>query len=502
MKGATLLGAGSCLACVSAQKYGQPQTPPVTSEALQSHISTDDLLKGAQQLQDFADANGGNRVFGSPAHNATVNWLADTLKATGYYDVELQPFVALFSGGSSELTVAGEAVESALLTYTPNGEVAGPIVAAANLGCDAADFPPETTGAISIIARGTCPFAQKVTNAAAAGAVGAVVFNNVPGNLAGTLGGPGEYVPSVGITQEAGEAIMAQVQAGAVEGTLLTNVIEENRTTYNVLAETKGGDHNNVIMAGGHSDSVEAGPGINDDGSGIVGILNVALALTKYSVKNAVRFGFWSAEEFGLLGSEHYMSVVNQTADIEKIRLYLNFDMIASPNYIYGIYDGDGNAFNISGPPGSAEIEATFEEFFAGAGLNSVPTAFTGRSDYGPFLDNNIPAGGLFTGAEVVKTEEEVALFGGEAGVAYDANYHEAGDTIDNLNLEAFTVNTKAIAHSVAVYATSLDTIPPVSRPNKFRRAYMETLKKFRRRAAETLRHGRDACGKHEHSEI
>ena len=465
-------------------------------------LSTEDLLKGAQQLQDFANANGGNRVFGSPGHNATVNWLADTLRATGYYDVELQPFVALFSGGSAELTAAGSPVEAELLTYTPNGDVAGPIVAAANLGCDAADFPPETTGAISLISRGTCPFAQKAANALTAGAIGAVVYNNVPGNLAGTLGGPGDYPPTVGVTQEAGEAILAQIQAGAVEGTLLTNVIEENRTTYNVLAETKGGDKQNVVMAGGHSDSVEAGPGINDDGSGIVGILNVALALTKFSVKNAVRFGFWSAEEFGLLGSEHYMTVVNATAEIEKIRLYLNFDMIASPNYIYGIYDGDGNAFNISGPPGSAQIEATFENFFKTAGLNSVPTAFTGRSDYGPFLDNNIPAGGLFTGAEVVKTEEEVALFGGTAGVAYDKNYHEAGDTIDNLNLEAFLVNTKAIADSVARFAENLDDIPPVSRPNKFRRAYMETLKKFRRRAVETLRHGRDACGKHEHSEI
>jgi Zn-dependent M28 family amino/carboxypeptidase len=329
-----------------------------------------------------------------------------------------------------------------------------------------------------------------------------VIYNNVPGSLAGTLGGPGDFAPTVGITADAGQALLAQLGAGVVQGTILTNVIEENRTTYNVLAETKGGDHNNVVVAGGHSDSVEAGPGINDDGSGIVGILNVALALTKFEVKNAVRFGFWSAEEFGLLGSEHYMTVVNQTAEIEKIRLYLNFDMIASPNYIYGIYDGDGNAFNISGPPGSAEIEATFEKFFASAGLNSVPTAFTGRSDYGPFLDNNIPAGGLFTGAEVVKTEEEVALFGGIAGVAYDENYHEAGDTIDNLNLEAFLVNTKAIADSIATYATSLDTIPPVVKPNKFRRTYMETIKKFRRRAAEKHAHGRDACGKHERSEL
>lgn len=151
-----------------------------------------------------------------------------------------------------------------------------------------------------------------------------------------------------------------------------------------------------------------AGPGINDDGSGIIGILETALQLSAYSVNNAVRFCFWSAEEFGLLGSEHYVTTLN-ASEVEKIRLYLNFDMIASPNYMFGIYDGDGSAFNLSGPPGSAQAEAFFEDWFAANGLNSVPTEFSGRSDYGPFLDAGIPAGGLFTGAEVEKTEEEVS---------------------------------------------------------------------------------------------
>ena len=121
-----------------------------------------------------------------------------------------------------------------------------------------------------------------------------------------------------------------------------------------------------------------------------------------------MRFCFWSAEEFGLLGSEHYVTNLN-ASEVEKIRLYLNFDMIASPNYMFGIYDGDGSAFNLSGPPGSAQAEAFFEDWFASNGLNSVPTEFSGRSDYGPFLDAGIPAGGLFTGAEVEKTEEEVS---------------------------------------------------------------------------------------------
>lgn len=230
----------------------------------------------------------------------------------------------------------------------------------------------------------------------------------------------------------------------------------------NVIAETVGGNKDSVLVIGGHSDSVFAGPGINDDGSGIIGILEVAEQLTGYAVNNSVRLGFWAGEEFGLLGSYYYTG--NLTAEeAAKIRLYLNFDMIASPNYIYGIYDGDGSAFNQSGPAGSAEAETFFEDFFAANDLNSVPTDFSGRSDYAGFLDLGIASGGLFTGAEVVKTEEEQALFGGEAGVAYDVNYHQAGDNVTNLALDAFEWNTKAIAAAVAEYATSFESLGPAN---------------------------------------
>ena len=316
--------------------YGMP---PVSSEQLQSLISLDELISGAARLQAFADASGGNRVFGGPGHNATVNFLYEVLESTGYYDVSLQEFIAPYSGGTASLTVNGEEIPVDLLTYTGEGSGTGPLVAVDNLGCEASDYPPEVSGGVALISRGECTFATKATNAQAAGAIGAAIYNNAPGSLAGTLGEPGDYPPTVGMTTEDGEALLALLDAGSVEATIITDVVEENRTTYNVLAETKGGDHDNVVVLGGHTDSVEKGPGINDDGSGIIGILNVAIALTNFSVTNAVRFGFWSAEEFGLLGSTAYVQQVNHSAaDVAKIRLYLNFDMIASPNYVYAIY--------------------------------------------------------------------------------------------------------------------------------------------------------------------
>lgn len=495
MKRTHIATAVACAACVSAQEL-----PLVNSEDLQALINLDELRSGAQQLQDFAYAYPErNRVFGGQGHNDTVNFLAEVLEKTGYYDVEIQPFVELYSGGDSSLSVNGEALNNTLLTYTPNGSVNASIVAVNNLGCEAADFPPEVADNIALISRGECTFAVKSTNAAAAGALGVIVYNNVEGALAGTLGGVGEYAPTVGTDLATGEALLAALQNGTeLIAELVVDAVLENRTTYNVIAETKGGDHNNVLALGAHTDSVDAGPGINDDGSGTIGILNVAIGLTNFSVTNAVRFCFWSAEEFGLLGSTYYVSQLNETAEeLAKVRAYLNFDMIASPNYAYLIYDGDGSAFNLTGPSGSAEIEALFEDYYTAAGKTYNATAFDGRSDYGPFLDVGIPSGGIFTGAEEPKTEEGQDIWGGEEDLAYDANYHQAGDNIFNLALDAFWLNTKLIAHGVATYAQSFDSLPQPTSMTK-RSAHLSKVKRLAYNGGHGS-HGHHHCNsKHE----
>ncbi|RSL65779.1 hypothetical protein CEP51_012926 [Fusarium floridanum] len=457
------------LAAPSLVSAGGKKKPLVNELKLQKLINIEGLLAGSQKLQDFADANGGNRAFGSGGHNATVDYIYNTLKGLGTYDVVKQPFTELYSQGTASLKVNGEDFAAAIMTYTPGGTVQGPLVVASNLGCAVEDFPAETKDNVVLVSRGECTFAQKSTNAKQAGAAGVVVYNNVPGSLAGTLGAAfGDYAPIVGISQEEGQAILELVKAGDVTVDLDIDATTENRVSYNVIAETKEGDHNNVLVVGGHSDSVAAGPGVNDDGSGIIGVLKVAEALAKFRVKNAVRFGFWSAEEFGLLGSYHYIKSINGSeTELNKIRAYLNFDMIASPNYVYGIYDGDGNAFNLTGPAGSDVLEKDFEKFFKTNRKPYVPSEFSGRSDYAAFIENGIPSGGLFTGDEQLKTEEEAKLFGGEAGVAYDVNYHQKGDDINNLNKEAYLLNTKSIANSVAKYAKSFKSLPRVHKASR-----------------------------------
>jgi aminopeptidase S len=231
-------------------------------------------------------------------------------------------------------------------------------------------------------------------------------------------------------------------------------------TGYNLIADWPGGDTTRTLMTGAHLDSVAAGPGINDNGSGSAANLEVALAVARSNFQPArhLRFGWWGAEELGLRGSTAYVNSLS-AAQKANITGYLNFDMVASPNPGYFLYDGD-NSDGVGsgpGPAGSAQIEQTMAAYFASIGVPTRGTDFDGRSDYGPFIAAGIPAGGIFTGAEGVKTAAQVSLWGGTAS-AFDPCYHRACDTIANINDTALDRNSDAIAHTVWTLA---DTAPP-----------------------------------------
>lgn len=432
------------------------------------------LLHHAENFQAIAYSTPErNRVFGSLGYNFSALYIHKHLEAlSDYYDISWQPFTTLYSDYHVSLTVNGTDQSAGRLTYSPMGQVEAPIVAVFNKGCEAADFPAEVEGNIALIVRGGCAYGLKSAYAGAAGAAGVVIYNNIDGDaeIWGTLIEPsrpqGPYPPSIMVSQTAGEALAAAVTSGEVVGNLTVNGVLEDRVTMNLFAQTKGGDQNNVLVLGAHADSVAAGPGIQDNASGVSCLLEVALALAKYNTTNAVRFAWWSAEEFGLIGSQYY---VNQTSaeDLDKIKLYLNFDMIASPNFKLSVYDGDASNSPdgvAAGPAGSGEAEALLVQYFSDVGRSSTPVYFNDRSDYAAFLAAGIPAGGPFTGAEGLKTKAQAAAFGGTAGVAYDPNYHLEGDTVDNLSMEAFLVNTQATAYAVATYATSFESLGTAAR--------------------------------------
>ena len=144
--------------------------------------------------------------------------------------------------------------------------------------------------------------------------------------------------------------------------------------------------------------------------------------------------------------------------------------MIGSPNFARLIYDGDGSAFGEAGPLGSDRIERTFERHFEREDLASGETAFDGRSDYLAFIDAGIPAGGLFTGAEEIKTPEEQALYGGQAGVAFDECYHQACDDIDNVSRRGLGQMSAAVVDAVARYSVSTESLGSRARSGKGKR--------------------------------
>ncbi len=250
-------------------------------------------------------------------------------------------------------------------------------------------------------------------------------------------------------------------QAGFV--TQQQSFVYNGATGYNLIADWPGGDTGDTLMIGAHLDSVAAGPGINDNGTGSAANLEVALAVarTGFQPTRHLRFAWWGAEELGLRGSTAYVNSLT-AAQRDAIGAYLNFDMVGSPNPGYFLYDGDNSDGTGSGPgpAGSAQIERTLADYFASIGVPTRGTDFDGRSDYGPFIARGIPAGGIFTGAEGSKTAAQVQLWGGTTG-AFDPCYHRACDTVANVNDTALDRNSDAIAYAVWTLAQGTTTPPP-----------------------------------------
>ncbi|GIJ33215.1 M28 family peptidase [Micromonospora sediminimaris] len=486
-----------------------------SAKKLTKAVTVKGVLKHLDTFQAIADANADTRASGTPGYDASADYVAKLLKKAGYQVTRQQFDFAFYEEfGSSFAQVAPspttytDGVDYELMDYSGAGMAEATVVPvdlaldpprASSSGCEASDFDAvDVAGKVALMQRGTCAFGDKVVNAEAAGAVGAIIMNQGNGTpeanadrydlFAGTLGTP-VGIPAVSVSYYSGEQFAA---TAGLAVRIEADTTSEIRSTENVFAQTRHGRTDNVVMAGAHLDSDPAGPGYNDNGTGSAALLEVALQMAKVKPKNAVRFAWWGAEEAGLVGSQYYVDSLTEQ-QIADIALYLNFDMVGSPNYVFGVYDGDDSAEQGSGPgpEGSAEIEKVFEKFFASRKLPTVPSDFTGRSDYGAFIAAgvDIPAGGLFTGAEGVKTEAEVALFGGLAGVSYDPCYHQACDSRTpvadgadaaiyqalskkyrlqgNVNVFALDVNADAIATAVITFAYDTSKVNGVTTPGK-----------------------------------
>jgi aminopeptidase S len=223
----------------------------------------------------------------------------------------------------------------------------------------------------------------------------------------------------------------------------------------NVVAQTRTGNTENVVLAGAHLDSVPEGPGANDNASGVAALLEIAVRMgSSPPLPNAVRFGFWAAEERGFEGSAGYVGSLSP-GDVDGLALYLNVDMVASPNAGYFVEGGVGAGNSGSGPPGSDAVGRVLVEELAAVGVPAERVAFTGASDYVPFIEAGVPAGGVLAGDEQSKTVEQAERWGGEAGEVFDSCYHSACDRSEHIDRTALDRFGDALAGAVARFAES-----------------------------------------------
>lgn len=439
-------GAGLITVLCATLLLAAPAAAADTVKTLERHLDA---------LQRIADENGGNRAAGTPGYAASVDYAARQLEKAGYqvtrqrftvkaFELTRKPVVAEVR---PEVRRLREESDYLVFDYSGAGTVQGPVVPARGIkvppprdgeglasGCKASDFPAETRNAIALVQRGTCPFVDKVANARRAGAKAILVFNTgLDGNRKPIAVAAEEdnTLPAVFLSYDAGRDLYRSARQRRTVVRLDIRAKVKEKATWNVLAETAEGDPDRTLVVGAHLDSVMEGPGINDNGSGSALVLVAAedLAARGTKPRNRVRFALWAAEEIGLLGSTHYVTSLGRR-EREQIFAYLNFDMVGSPNYVRFIDRSRGNRR-------SEAIGALFEKAFARKGLGAGHVDSKGLTDTASFLAAGIPTAGLFSGTDGEKTKSHQRRYGGTAGEPYDACYHQACDTTENISRRA-----------------------------------------------------------------
>ncbi len=483
-------------AAVAAPGHGCEHRDNDTYDELLDCVTLEGVREHQAEFQKIADNSAdpvypGTRAAGTEGYAASVDYVAGLLEEAGY-EVTLDPVEITFNFPAElrQLTPTAAEYETGVFTGSGSGQVEGRVIpvdisletgaeAVSTSGCEPEDFAgADWSGGtdIALVQRGTCFFGTKAYYAEQAGAEAVVIMNqgNTPDReellvadatsvdepIPGAPGPVTHGIPVVGASSQDGLSL-------AEEGsTAYVDVLPaETRTDHNVIAELPGENPDNVVMAGAHLDSVIEGPGINDNGSGSAAILETALMMAGTRPQNTLRFAWWAAEEQGLVGSADYVAGLSQE-ERDRIALYMNYDMVGSPNYVFMVYDADESTFpapeGVTIPEGSEAVEDVYESYYTAIGEPYDDTEFSGRSDYEAFILADIPSGGLFTGAEVVKTEEQAAIWGGTAGEQFDPCYHLDCDTYENNDDHALEVNSDLIAFAMLTFAYSTEAVNAV----------------------------------------
>jgi Zn-dependent M28 family amino/carboxypeptidase len=378
-------------------------------------ISTTRMRAHLLALQRIADRAGGTRAAGTAGYSGSVRYVRDRLRAAGYRPRVVDfPFVEyrelrerLRQLSPSRGVLRAEAIDYS--PSTPRGGLRGRVVPAQGDGCEASDFQG-VRGSVALAQRGTCFIFVKARAAAAAGARALLVYSTEPGPLDATLGDPrASSIPVAAV-----HAAAARRLANAV---VRLDIVTRKRqsTSQNVIAETHP-SAGRVLLVGAHLDSVVAGPGINDNGTGVAALLEIARLLPRIAPELSVRFGFWGAEEFGLVGSRAYAARV----DARELVGYLNFDMLGTRSPEYAVY--------ANGP-----YTARLLEYLRAAGVRATTSDLAGRSDQHSFDQIDVPTGGVIAGL--------------------DRCYHAACDRLGGVDLAKLRTLAGAAAFAIATFA-------------------------------------------------
>jgi len=469
-------------------------------------VKTRDLWRHMRAFWRIARHNPGpdghpSRNSGEPGYRASVHYVARLMRRAGYR-VTIQPYTFDYFAYQGTPTMSevspiphdytvvtewnpGRAMGTATADLQPVGGILIPSTGGSTSGCAASDFTGFVAGRIALIQRGTCTFDQKVQNAQSAGAAGVIIFNegNTPersGVFSGSLSG----VPSIPVaftSFAAGQALYDQYQGATAHATALPRmslsirgIHDPNREDWNVIADSRLGDPNHVVVVDAHLDAIY-GAGMLDNASGSATILDIAQKMKRVQPLNKLRFIWFGGEELGLLGSQYYVNNLSP-AELGKIRYDLDADVTATPNYSLGVLDPAavdlfGRTVSTQFPPQVYEPSKVARDqliqFYDFVGKNHILFSPVG-TDAQTFNLAGVPASGVLTGQDCCKTQEEVALFGGYTG-NYEGNVPSTDggcvdnpfrwcDNLHNNDPRVLTLVSKAFAYSTAkmAYNTSV----------------------------------------------
>jgi Zn-dependent M28 family amino/carboxypeptidase len=466
--------AGVVAACGSsaptAPATGAPAPRAPDARAVAAAVTEDGLRSHLAALAAVTEPATGYRSVGSPGYDAAADLVASELRAAGWTVSEDAFTAPVFTDdGRSVLEAGGQTYgpyDIVPLIYAPAGEVSGPVVAIdwvpgaadrTGRGCQAADYGDLPEGAIVLVRSGPCFRRDQVLAAQAAGAAGFVAgYGQAPtGSVPrATLIDPaGLEIPAVAAAGPVADALAAIAAAGGSAGVATTARTTE-APTRSVIAELEGSEPGSVIMLGAHLDSVIDGPGINDDGSGVAALLEIARALGGTRPRATVRLAMWSGEEVGLLGSMHFVTSLTEP-ERSAIVAYLNVDMVGSPNGFAGVYD------EASAPGGSAALGALLTAAVERAGGLPVAVNLGGGSDHVPFTQAGIPIGGVFSGGGEAIDAAEAGSRGGTVGQSADGCNHRPCDDLSNVDLALARLLTAALADVTVRLANSPELLAP-----------------------------------------